>query len=40
MDERSQRKTKNYKTPRGEHRQITAGSSMTHLPEYWKQKQK
>ena len=35
------RKTRNYKTPRGEHRQntltyITAGSSMTHLPEYWK----
>ena len=31
-------KTRNYKTPRGEHRQntltyITAGSSMTHLPE-------
>ena len=35
-------KTRNYKTPRGKHSliYITAGSSMTHLPEYWEKKQK
>ena len=41
LQSRTRLSTHTYKTPRGEHRQntltyITAGSSMTHLPEYWK----